>query len=371
MTTASQPRYFDRARPRRVVVFRALQLGDMLCAIPALRALRATVPDAHVALVGLPSMRGFAARYPRYVDEYVDFPGMSGMPEQPARDDEIPAFVDDLRARGFDLAIQLHGDGPATNALVRRFGAAISAGFCRAADAAGLDPSCHHCRGTRMHRSRRARLALMARLGADADAVADASLELPVSPAERDEWRALAVEHRLRPSGFVCVHPGARWSSRRWPVERFVAVAARLAGRGLRIVVTGSDDERLLAAALVDALAARGVAAVDLAARTSLGALAAMLGDAALLVCNDTGTLARRGGGPRAERRRRVGQRCRTVGAARPRAPSRARARRAVPPVHVPRLPDRPSLLDRPSRPGRSSTRRFAQLGLAAFDHAA
>ncbi len=145
------------------------------------------------------------------------------------------------------------------------------------------------CRGTRTRRNRRPDSRCSRRLGADPVAVADASLELPVTSAEQAEWRALAASHRLRPSTFVCVHPGARWSSRRWPLERFVAVAARLAESGLRIVVTGSADERMLARTLVADLAQRGVKAVDVAGHTSLGALAALVRDAALLVSNDTG----------------------------------------------------------------------------------
>ncbi|HYG42625.1 MAG TPA: LPS biosynthesis glycosyltransferase, partial [Bordetella sp.] len=73
-------------QPARIAVFRALQLGDMLCAVPALRALRQAFPTAHVTLVSLPNARSFVARFDRYIDELLEFPGTADFPEQAARE---------------------------------------------------------------------------------------------------------------------------------------------------------------------------------------------------------------------------------------------------------------------------------------------
>src|SRR5918911_1178252 len=103
--------------PRRVVLLRALQLGDLLCLVPALRALRAAWPRTELVLVGLPWARMFVERFHSYLDSFREFPGYPGLPEQVPQVERIPAFLASLQQEHFDLALQVHGSGTITNPL--------------------------------------------------------------------------------------------------------------------------------------------------------------------------------------------------------------------------------------------------------------
>jgi ADP-heptose:LPS heptosyltransferase len=80
------------------------------------------------------------------------------------------------------------------------------------------------------------------------------------------------------------VHPGAAFGAKRWPVQRFAAVAAALARDGHRVVVTGGPDEAALTGAV--ATASGGL---DLAGRTTITELLALVAGARLVVAGDTG----------------------------------------------------------------------------------
>ena len=267
--------------PRRVAVFRALQLGDLLCSVPAFRALRAALPGAEIVLIGLPWARAFAARYRDYFDGFREFPGYPGLPEREPRLGELPDFLASVRGERFDLVVQMQGDGTITNPLTALFGGRRHAGYYRPGQFRP-DPERFLPYPEDRHEVRR-HLRLVEFLGAPPRGEA---IDFPVHEADREALRAAAGAEAPRPGAYVCVHPGARHPSRRWPPEHFAAVADALAGRGQRVVLTGTNEEVPLTRAVAGAMRAP---VLDLAGRTDLGAAAALLQRARLLVCNNTG----------------------------------------------------------------------------------
>jgi ADP-heptose:LPS heptosyltransferase len=155
------------------------------------------------------------------------------------------------------IAVNLHGQGPqSTEALARvRPEQLWSYGV---AGAPQWDPDEHEVR--RWCR-------LVAHYGCPTDA-ADLFLRHPVTRGEG-----------------VLIHPGAATVERRWPPDRFAAVAATLVAAGHRVAVTAGPGEESLARQVAGAAGP----AVAIAAGLDLAALAGLVASSALLVCGDTG----------------------------------------------------------------------------------
>ncbi len=76
-----------------MIVFRALQIGDILCSIPAIRALPYGYHQAEITLVGLPWAKMLTERFPDYFHALITFPGYRGFPEQPIDYFAFPDFL--------------------------------------------------------------------------------------------------------------------------------------------------------------------------------------------------------------------------------------------------------------------------------------
>lgn len=235
----------------RVLLLRALGLGDFLTAVPAYRAVRRAFPRHHIVLAA-----------PQPLADLVPLTG--------ALDELLPtAELAPVNWLGPppDLAVDLHGRGPASHRLVaalqpRRlitFGGPHGGGFAGPPWRAGEHEVARWCR-------------LLAESG------------IPADPAD------LLLENRGlggAPAGITIVHPGAAAASRRWPPDQFAAVARELARQGHQVRITGSAGERALT--LRVARQAGMPPEHALAGRSSLAGLAALAASARLIISGDTG----------------------------------------------------------------------------------
>ncbi|MEW6494765.1 MAG: glycosyltransferase family 9 protein [Cyanobacteriota bacterium] len=279
----NQIHQFEERPLKRIAVLRALGgLGDFLCSVPALRSLRVAYPQAEIVLIGLPSVKLLVKRFNRYLDRLWEFPGYPGLPEQPPQLQQLPTFFQQAHNEHFDLAIQLHGSGTITNPLTMLLGARFNAGFFLPGQ------YCPDENGFLRYLSQesevRRYLRLLEFLGIPAQGE---ELEFPLNDEDKQELLAIDEVCNLAKGQYVCVHPGASTPMRCWQPEGFASVADAIAqSLGLRVVLTGSKQEVELCKAVASMMK---TPSITLAGRTSLGAMAALLNDARLLVCNDTG----------------------------------------------------------------------------------
>ncbi|MGW0605231.1 glycosyltransferase family 9 protein [Streptomyces sp. NPDC002640] len=240
----------------RILVLRALGLGDLLAGIPALRALRHAHPDAEITLAA-PAELGPVAEASSAVDRLLpaSAPGRA-----------VPAALD-WTGPPPDLAVDLHGNGPPSHRLLAALRPARLYAFAH--------PETPEIDGPEWFAEEHERdrwCRLLTWYGHDAD---PADLRLP-------------RPHGASPApGAVVLHPGAGAPARCWPAERFAAVATALRERGHRVVVTGGPGEDDLVAQVADRA---GLPDGDrLAGGPPFAVLSALVAGARAVVSGDTG----------------------------------------------------------------------------------
>ncbi|MFN8484093.1 MAG: glycosyltransferase family 9 protein [Anaerolineae bacterium] len=267
--------------PRRILVLKPCCLGDLILATATLRALRLAFPNAMIDMAAGAS--GIAARGNQRLTHRVDI-GRVGLPGAPRR--SLAAVALALRPFRYDTAITLDrspliGMIPLLAGIQRRIGLDSGGrGFPHTLRVPALPDAPRHEAEVYLDTLR-------------AIAVQPEAPRLEFFPAPDDEAAAGAAlpDPGGRPLAILHaaggVNPGMTLLSKRWPPERFAALADRLIREHDAVaVLVGGPDDTGVSAQVVGAM--RG-AALDLTGRLSFGALAALIRRAAVYVGNDTG----------------------------------------------------------------------------------
>jgi len=267
--------------PRRIAIFRALQLGDLLVAVPAFRAIRKRFPAAEITLIGLPWAASFVQRFNRYIDRFVEFVGFPGIDEVEANPERTACFLQEQRACEYDLVVQMHGDGKTSNPFALALGGKVTVGYFEDRRPAGMtlgrqypddQPEIERNLG-------------LARLLGCSDC--DPGLEFPLFKQDYAEAGALLHQLPAATRPWVGIHAGARPPARRWPVEYFAQVADTFAQHfSAQIILTGSPGEKTTIRQVADLMKTQPL---NIAGETSLGGLAALISELDLFISNDTG----------------------------------------------------------------------------------
>ncbi|MEM6532119.1 MAG: glycosyltransferase family 9 protein [Myxococcota bacterium] len=260
--------------PRRVAVIRFSSVGDIVLTTPALHALKRALPETEILYVTKPAMRPLIAHSP-HVDSLVYL-----------EKDESPAnLARRIRELEPDALVDLHGT--LRSRLLRWSLRGIRQVVWQKRPWGDNIPVRLGWRPYRaaMPISDRYHAAMEALVG---ESIPRGELRYVVGSADQDEAdRALRDVGVSHDEVLIGLSPGAKWETKRWPIERFCALADRIHNSGWRVVVTGSRDEEALSRAIIE----RVPAAVSLTGGLTLGALGGVIARCTAFVANDSGPM--------------------------------------------------------------------------------
>ena len=269
-----------------LVVRQHNELGDMLCCVPLLRALKQHLPEAHITLVASPVNYAIMLHNP-YVDELLLYDKR-----------HVLQFRAHLKSRRFDLAFV-----PCTVSVsVTSDVIAYIAGAKTRVGPQSLNgmenPSgfLHNVRvtldwqqNTQVHQTER-NLEILKPMGISTD---DLRVFVRLTDQEKTWAREFLLERCGNATRLIGYHPGAGKPSNGWPADRFAELANNLSTKlGARTVVTCGPKDRELTETFLSRLSQRAVVVQDRTIRE----VAAILDQLDLFITNDTGVMHVAGG---------------------------------------------------------------------------
>ncbi len=269
---------------KNILIMKPSSLGDIVLALPALTALRRNFPEAKISWLVRPEFAALLENHP-HLDETIlfDRKDLGKAWCNPRAFSALVSLIRRLRAGNFDVVFDFQGLFR-TAALAwlsgcdKRFGGAGTREFAHVfyTDKIGQDLQCAHLVDYY--------LKIIEAAGASD---IDVEFILPEDPDAAASVGRLLANHEIPADSYAVLVPGSAHTNKCWPTERFAELANRITQRfGLSVVATGMKSE----AGVVEKIQSMAdVPVTNLAGRTTLSELIALLKGAGLVVSNDTG----------------------------------------------------------------------------------
>jgi lipopolysaccharide heptosyltransferase II len=262
---------------RRILIIKPSSLGDIVHALPTLAALRERYPAAHIAWLVKRQWAGVLERAEGLDQVWPIETGLMGW----------LGLVTTLRTEAFDLVIDLQGLFR-SGAIGWLTGCRTRVGFANGREGSPLFyTQCAEIPTVDMHAVDRYLLVASA-VGASPKGTP--KFRIRRASSDREHIAQLLSRSGLATgTSWIAVHVSARWDTKRWPPERFAAVADAIQNERLAtVVLIGGPDDRPATQAV---MANMRTTPIDLTGHTTPECLPALLASASLLLTNDSGPM--------------------------------------------------------------------------------
>ena len=280
---------------RNILILQLNRLGDLVQTVPLLRRIRREHPSARITLIALEGFSGILSDC-RWFDKLVAIPLKDmealGASENQEAFPELPPFSSHPEFReSYDLVVNLTND-LGSSVICEKVRATRKLGRINtyAGELRLLGPWAKYLFSMVSHRLDNLFNLVDIQMGIAGFAPQPEQGSLEIPEAGKTEARALLASLGRRPGRkLVALQTGASELHRAWSLENFAAVAQGLmAGGYTDIALMGDAKERERVEQLAELV---GMPVLNLAGKTSLRLLPAVLEACDLLISNDTGTI--------------------------------------------------------------------------------
>jgi lipopolysaccharide heptosyltransferase II len=283
----------QHARPQRILVIRLDLIGDLVLSMTLVRALKRSYPQAEIDLLALPASAKVVMHDPELTEIITYDPNVWRRPKaliQPKNWREAFSLRRRLRARHYDIAVSVFG--PWAGIIAALSGARRRVGFGRESYPGFMTdnvPGGHWSPGDHKHE-----VDYCLELAKSSGAITSPADRIPrlyVDPQACQQLEQLLMQQDVQQAKPViaCHVSSNNGQSKRWPIPYWATLIDKLIReQGAQVIFTGAPVDTPLIESVSHRMQEQ---AINLAGKTSLPQLVALLQRADLVISGDSGPM--------------------------------------------------------------------------------